>query len=384
MKQFTPVLLKLLYALVTVALAAPTSAAPSISASEDQLIQLACHHDVVMLGENSHGDGATIALKAKLIPELVRRCGFSAIAFESGFYDFLELTHTTKPDRRYDRAKFLSSVGRLWAQDSEFAPLADWVSTKTPRTLQVAGVDDQIGAVGAFYSLEQMPSELASMIAPRDRGSCRDIMIAYINYSTDRGTAQRSVDRCLSLAMHELSGRKSADAAKLRVVGRAFGRATAWTQMSSDEVIAARDQAMGDELQAFRRGLKKGSKVIVWTANAHAAYGGYQTGKTLAQITRERIGPRLFTVGSSAAAGEYRWSKSDLRPIPASAPGKLEYTILGNRSAAVASRAELQRIGTIPGTALSWHKPVTADWSKLFDAVYVIARERPTTLIETQ
>lgn len=139
---------------------------------------------------------------------------------------------------------------------------------------------------------------------------------------------------------------------------------------------------MADQLRTFRRRLKRGSKVIVWTANAHAAYGGFDTGKTLAQITRERIGSRLFTVGTSAAAGEYRWSKSEVRQIPTAIPGQLEHTILGYQSAAVATRAELARLGRIQGTALAWHKPVTADWSKLFDAVYVIAREEPTTLLE--
>jgi erythromycin esterase-like protein len=271
-------------------------------------------------------------------------------------------------------------VGR----DSQFTSLADWVSTETPNTLQLAGLDDQIGAAGAIYSLEEMPKELAAVIPPRDRSSCRDTMMGYINYSIDRRAAQARVERCLSLVLHELSLRKGADAARLRALAQAFRRANTWTRMPSDQMIAARDSAMADQLQAFRRRLKKGSKVIVWTANAHAAYGGYQTGKTLAEITRERIGSRLFTVGSSAAAGEYRWSKSEVRQVPTSRRRELENMILGQRSAAVASRAELQRMRVIPGTALSWHKPFIADWSKLFDAVYVIAREQPTTFIEAR
>jgi hypothetical protein len=68
MNHFTLQLLRLLLGLAAVSATAPASAVTSLTPSETRLIHLACHHDVVMLGENSHGDGATIALKAKLIP----------------------------------------------------------------------------------------------------------------------------------------------------------------------------------------------------------------------------------------------------------------------------------------------------------------------------
>jgi erythromycin esterase-like protein len=229
-----------------------------------------------------------------------------------------------------------------------------------------------------------MPVELAAMIPPRDRLSCRETMIGYINWKIDRGSAQASVEHCLSLALGELSTRRTADASKLRALARAFRNMNRRTNLTGNDMIAARDRAMADQLQTFRRGLKRGSKIIVWTANAHAAYGGLPTGETLAQIARKRIGSKIFTVGFSAAAGEYRWSRSEVRQVPASAPNALENRILADRPAAVASRAQLQKFGTIPGTALSWHKPLTTDWASLFDALYVIAREEPTMLVEAQ
>jgi erythromycin esterase-like protein len=225
-----------------------------------------------------------------------------------------------------------------------------------------------------------MPTDLAAMIPPGDRQSCRETMTGFINYTIDRGEAQERLARCLAQALAELSTKKGATAAKLRADALAFRRANSWTKMSGDEMSAVRDRAMADQLGSFRRELKPGIKVIVWTANGHAAEGGLPTGKTLAQITRERIGSRLFTVGSSAAAGEFRWTTTEIRPVPVSSPGQLEYTILRGRTEAVAARSELRKLGKITGTALSWHKPTTEDWSTLFDAIYVLAREKPTTL----
>lgn len=380
MKAYFPGLFWALSTMFALGSGAPASAASSLNPTEARLIQLACHHDVVMLGENSHGDGATIALKAKLIPELVRRCGFSALAFESSYYDFRELTDLTKPGQTYDRSKLQSAVGVLWARDAEFASLAEWLSKQTPRTLRLAGLDDQIGARSAFYSLQAMPADLAAMTPPSDRQPCRETMTGYINYTLDRGQAQKSVARCLDLALAELATKKGATAAKLRSDALAFQRANSWANMSNDDMSAARDQAMADQLRSFRRKLRVGTKVIVWTANGHVAEGGVPVGKTLGQITRERIGPRLFTVASSAAAGEFRWTTTEIRPVPPSMPGQLEYTVLGGRTEAVATRAELRKLGKITGTALSWHKPTTEDWSTLFDAIYVLAREEPTTL----
>src|SRR5262245_22132107 len=42
---------------------------------------------IVLLGEQSHGDGTVFLLKARLIEYLHRELGFDVLAFESGLYD---------------------------------------------------------------------------------------------------------------------------------------------------------------------------------------------------------------------------------------------------------------------------------------------------------
>lgn len=383
MKQFSSLVIKTLLGLL-IAASAVGSAAATLTPTERQLVEMACHHNVVMLGENSHGDGATIAIRAKLVPQLVRRCGFSAIAFEASLYDFTELANTTASGAHYDRGRFLSAVGLLWARDAEFAPLANWVAKQTPKTLRLGGMDVQVGAAGAFYSLKQMPAELANVIPQADRATCRETMISFINWTVDRASFEGRVDRCLSLALQRLQGQRTTAAAKLRRLARAFRTTATWANMKPDEMIAARDAAMAEQLKAFRRELKPGTKIIVWTANAHAALGGYPVGKPLGDIIRQQIGSGLLSVAFSAAAGDFRWSKSETHPVPVATVASLERTVLNGNRAALADRTQLKRIGTVSGTALDWHKPMITDWSTLFDAIYVIDRERPTTILDSQ
>lgn len=359
-------------------------AAPRLPGAELQLIRLVCHHSVVLLGENGHGDGATIAIRAKLVPELVRRCGFSAIVFESSYYDFAELARTTSPTDHYDRQKLLSAVGGIWSPYSEFFPLADWLTRQSPSKLAIAGIDDQIGMRGAFYSLTGMPAQLSALSAKEDRAKCQSLfaLSGWRGLNPNAQHVQR--DLCLVGALGSLAGRNDYEARHLRAMAEAFRRANARSSLVGDEYVAARDQAMADNLDAFRKSLPRGTKILVWTANSHAAIGGYGVGKPLGQIARARYGSDVFSVGFSAAGGQYRWSRTEVRDVPEAPANSLETQILRGRASAVAANGRLASLGVISGAALSWHKMITADWSKLFDAVFVLSREKPTTRVENE
>jgi erythromycin esterase-like protein len=82
--------LRLLAAFALFAVPAAVSAQPRDPAM-DAAVRDLCHRQVAMLGEASHGDGATFAFKAALIRRLVTECGYTAVLFESSHYDFVEL-----------------------------------------------------------------------------------------------------------------------------------------------------------------------------------------------------------------------------------------------------------------------------------------------------
>jgi len=352
-----------------------------LSPSERQIIKLACNHSVVMLGENGHGDGSTISIKARIIPELVAHCGFSAIAFESSYYDFAELARSTPAHHRYDRQKFLSAIGRIWNQDAEFQPLADWVARQTSNKLAMFGIDDTFGSAGATYSLSVMPGQLAMLVPENERPVCQALLALDGWPGLDDAAQQSMTDHCLANALESLVTSSNPDVSHLRAMANAYRRSNARRRLQTNEFISARDLAMADNLDAFRRALSPGTKIIVWVANAHAALGGYKVGSPIGQIAKTRYGLDLFTVGFSSAGGKFRWSRNEVRKVPLASEDSLETRILQGRSAAVATQAQLASMGTIPGSALSWHQRIETNWSGLFDAIYVLGEERPTTIV---
>jgi erythromycin esterase-like protein len=358
-----------------VSLAAP----PALTKSERKLVKLACQHSLVLVGENSHGDGGTISIKGKIIPELVRKCDFSLLVFESSFYDFAELTRIASPIQTYDREKFISSVGMIWSQTVEFRPFADWIARQSPRKIFLGGIDDQVGSRGAFYSITKMPRQLADYSPAEDRVKCANLL-SFKGWPGLNADLQRTAtDQCLSEISAALALEDNDHARHLSAMAIAYRRSIARSGLPAADYNAARDRAMADNLDVFRMRSPQGTKIIVWVANAHAATGGFEIGSTLGQIVHERYGNEAFSIGFSAAGGQFRWSQADVRDVPVAHDISLEARILRGRESAVATRKELAAMGRISGSALSWHQVMTADWSKLFDAIFVLRSERPTS-----
>src|SRR4051794_37879278 len=164
----------ILFAALVLAAAAPADEVrawePALRAAERDL----CGKQVALLGENGfHGDGKTVAFKAELIRRLLTRCGYGAVFFEASHYDFLAVERAARRGEPVTEAMGSSAIGGIWNHDSEMAPLIHFLTEKArSRRVTLGGLDDQLGSIGAFYSLETMPAELAQFLPPGRREEC--------------------------------------------------------------------------------------------------------------------------------------------------------------------------------------------------------------------
>ena len=108
-------------------------------------------YEIVLLGEQTHGDGAVFEKKLSMVKELHEKGGFNLLVFESGLYD------NYKANQLYAMQKesidiFRQSVGHIYSDTQVFHNLLDYIQTH-PK-LKILGFDSQETYVFEEYFLD--------------------------------------------------------------------------------------------------------------------------------------------------------------------------------------------------------------------------------------
>jgi erythromycin esterase-like protein len=357
-----------------------------------------CGRDVVMLGENGyHGDGRTIAFKASLIRELVRRCHFNAVFFEASHYDFLEISRRLRVGEPVSEAMVSSAIGAIWNRDQELAPLIPFLFTEARAgRITLSGLDDQVGSLGAFYSNDRMPAELAGHLDPNRRGMCETLLHQRI-YTGHPGPAPRfepdyaRLRLCLADMRAAILAGGTRDRARrdelLEMVAN-IERNIARDFHGFDQLVVERDHSMFLNLRWLTARLPSRPRIIIWAANAHVAKETsvnptFRGGRNFGSYVREAYGPRSFALGFTAASGSFRWG-TESRPIRAAPRDSLEARAMAGQDgdAVYLGPARLAGMDQILGAAVDDHQYVLARWAHIYDGMIVLRTERPTTRSE--
>jgi erythromycin esterase-like protein len=367
---------------------------PALQAAERDL----CGRQVALLGENGfHGDGKTPAFKAALIRRLVTRCGYAAVFFEASHYDFLAVERAVRRREPVTEAMVSSSIGGLWNQDEELAPLVAFLTAEAKAgRVTLGGLDDQVGSWRAFYSLDTMRTELAAFLPVERREPCKAALWqrmawTYSEASPHDWTTVRRVQDCVGEMRAGLLA-SGADAAArdeyldmLANIDRLMQREFAKPAAS----IAGRDQSMYFNFRWLAARLKAGTKIIVWAANQHVAKdpalaADFVAGGSLGAWVHREYKRRAFALGFSAAGGSFRWSRREAKPIPAAAPDSVEGLLIAGRrgDAGYAGPAALAALGTRPASFFDHRGSASGRWADVFDGAVVFRAERPPVRID--
>jgi erythromycin esterase len=381
---------------------------------------------VVMLGEQTHGDGSTILGKARLVRFLHQEMGFDVLAFESPMYDVAKAQRQIEQGRPAPEA--LTTVFRRGYD--QFQPVIEYVErqARTRRPLLLAGFDSQshlqLSKDSLALDLQGLLQGLGLDPEVLDEGA--PLRLALTEITNYRATEPWAVDTLNALAaqvMQRSAGMAPTDPdlllrqvlvslphfarqATLDAAARAAssGVATEALFMASG---AVRDAQMGRNLIWLAENQHTDKKIIVWAATGHTRYRtlllddplrdhrySYAAEEApMGQWVQRGLGERVYSImftsytGSSNAPGWW----AEAYPIEAhtdyNTRPELDFEDWMNATGFRYAFVDLRKPGSggewlkEPFVARPWsNTAILSRWSENTDALFFIHRGRSLTL----
>jgi erythromycin esterase-like protein len=336
-----------------------------------------CGKQVVILGElPSHGEALAFQGKAEIVRRLVDQCGFGVLLFEAPMYDFVGFQEGVEQETavasQLDRA-----IGRFW-WTRELTNWRRWLFRRAMEGgLVLGGLDDQV-SVTSDYARATLPSLVAASSPPQDAPECEDAVARHLYWRYNSlkpfdEPEQIRLQQCVREAVHSF----------IRVEGNRGTPQQGMLESFAGHVDRQRgtpaptdrDEAMYRNALWYIGRMPAGSKVIIWTANVHAAR---RQGRLRLQPLGARLAAhwesRLAAIGFTAYAGWSSMAGQPSTPLEEAPPGSLEARATeGNIPWAFINAPALRSIGDAPSRLLG--NFTAADWSTYFDGVVVIRDE---------
>jgi erythromycin esterase len=374
---------------------------------------------VVLLGEASHGDGATLRLKSRLVRYLHEQKGFDVLAFESGLYDCLrageEILRGADPVEWSEK-----SVFEVWSRSAEVRPVFEYLgeSVDSGHPLQLAGFDMQLtGEVSADLLVEDLrdflsraqPAVLASedwaTVSNNLRELISDAQAWRLQSETRFEQALAAIARLETTLRErrweapEVLRRADFWAQNLESLGDLFrfARTLDPDDLTSIRTAAPiRERAMARNLLWLVERHFPERKIIVWGATSHLSRNRASIEMSvpdsmvpMGQELWDALGEQSYVVGFTSFEGlrglPREGEAGEPRDIGVAPENSLEDLL----ARAAVDVGFLNLRGLAPGSVLAspikarplGHAPMEAEWNRVLDGLFFIRRMTPSTMV---
>ncbi|NML19559.1 erythromycin esterase family protein [Pseudoflavitalea sp. G-6-1-2] len=366
---------------------------------------------VVLLGEQTHGEGGTFLAKTRLIKFLHQQMGFDVLAFESGFYDCTKIWENTRNGGEFAN-EIKGSLFFMYANSKQMQPLFSYIQSEanSGNPLTVTGFESQHSGAKAiaqlFTDFEKFLKTFHAASVDASWESFTKTAVATFRSREYRPSADEQQQFFTKLvALKKLLAPHEKETATdllqsagfwYRVIASIESQTTRYWQLVKGNELSVRDKQMAENLIWLAERVYAGKKIIVWAHNVHIAKQTstlsfpvavpeeaglfFKTLEPMGQTVRNYFKDQAYAIGFTSSEGQFQdYTNGKTMDVPQLIPGSMEER-LHNTQYPVAF-ADLRHAGA------QWKKPQLAyfldfqtmkgNWSEVFDGMFFIRKNFP-------
>jgi erythromycin esterase-like protein len=366
---------------------------------------------IVLLGEQTHGDGSTFLGKTRLIAFLRERMGFDVLCFESGLYDCRKAWEEVLAGKEAWPA-MQRGIFRIWMESRHLEPLTEYLgrSARSPLPLELCGYDCQLtGKVSAESLLADLRALVGAVDPPAvteaEWGRIESFVKSLLEATAPEGESLRAGKAALEALGAALAGPRlsaalsSRDRAFWRQVIESLGGLAGHLAVSGRkdlplaDVFNPRDEQGARNMLFLARSRYPDRKIVVWAASMHlirahpsidtlGAHLQYTRVRSMGDRLSEALGEEVFTIAFTTGPGEAGLPWGDRWPVAPAPEGSLEDLCaragLENAIVPVRGAGEDSFLRKPLVARPLGNTPMRADWSRVLDAFVFTKTSEPS------
>ena len=361
---------------------------------------------IILIGESSHGDGTTFEAKTRLIEFLHENLDYNILAFEGAtIFDLYFAGSVIKRGKTPEIAQkqLLNGLYKNWSASKEFQNLANYIGQNID-SLTLVGIDNNFAMTGYAHYFPNFLNQSFNISSSTEIDfqnflTQHNLLLTKSYQLTNDSTFQfehfiNDINVIKKIVNESSKGSPEAKDYLTHELDNLASYVNG-VKMGMTENVPFRDKKMTENLSWLIDKYYPNEKVIIWTANLHAAKNlnqaiyeagddRYQNLTTLAQHLSNKYGEdKVYSIACTSSEGNTNSDTGNVVPISLPETSwdynfakefKGDYAFIDFSQIRKTEYGNSEFESTVLG-----YKPHLGKWYNIFDGILFIREMKPST-----